>query len=108
MFRAMTLGSFESLDVAGDDDEPVLVGVRPDGQQVETAGMSDGSVDQLFLALRLAAVEAACVAGEPMPFVVDDVLVKFDDARAAAALGVLAEVAAKTQVVLFTHHERVR
>ena len=107
MFRAMTLGSFESLDVGG-EDEPVLMGVRPDGHQVDTSGMSDGSVDQLFLALRLAAVEAACGSGEPMPFVVDDVLVKFDDVRASAALAVLAEVASKTQVVLFTHHERVR
>ncbi len=42
-----------------------------------------------------------------MPFVVDDVLVKFDDERAAATLGVLAGVTSKTQVVLFTHHERV-
>ena len=71
-------------------------------------GMSDGTRDQLFLALRLAAVEASCATSEPMPFVVDDVLVQFDDDRGAAALRVLADVASRTQVVLFTHHRHVR
>jgi len=70
--------------------------------------MSEGCRDQLFFALRLAAVEASCAAGEPMPFVVDDVLVQFDDDRGAAALRILADVASRTQVVLFTHHQHVR
>jgi uncharacterized protein YhaN len=43
-----------------------------------------------------------------MPFVVDDVLVQFDDDRGAATLRVLADVASRTQVVLFTHHGHVR
>jgi len=37
----------------------------------------------------------------------DDILVKFDDDRAAATLGVLANLAARTQVLLFTHHLRL-
>jgi len=64
--------------------------------------------DQLFLALRLAAVEASCATSEPLPFIVDDVLVQFDDERTAAGLRVLADVASRTQVVLFTHHRQVR
>jgi uncharacterized protein YhaN len=44
---------------------------------------------------------------EPMPFIVDDVLVDFDDERSEAALNALAELAEKTQVILFTHHSRV-
>jgi len=42
-----------------------------------------------------------------MPFIVDDVLVDFDDRRSAAALHTLAVLAEKTQVILFTHHSRV-
>ena len=45
---------------------------------------------------------------EPMPLVLDDVLVHFDDERSLAALRVLAEFSAVTQVVLFTHHTRIR
>ena len=46
-------------------------------------------------------------SGEPLPFVVDDVLINFDDARAEATLTQLAEVARRTQVLFFTHHTRL-
>ena len=108
LFREMTLQSFERLEADAQEERPVLVGLRPDGTRVPTDGMSEGTRDQLFFALRLAAVEASSIAGEPMPFVVDDVLVQFDDDRGAAALEVLADVASRTQVVLFTHHRHVR
>jgi uncharacterized protein YhaN len=42
-----------------------------------------------------------------MPFVVDDILVNFDDQRAAATLGALAELSKKTQVIFFSHHGRL-
>jgi uncharacterized protein YhaN len=42
-----------------------------------------------------------------MPFVVDDILIGFDDHRTRVCLEVLAELALSTQVLLFTHHRRV-
>jgi uncharacterized protein YhaN len=42
-----------------------------------------------------------------MPFIVDDVLLSFDDERAASALSVLKEMSAKTQIVFFTHHRHL-
>jgi uncharacterized protein YhaN len=42
-----------------------------------------------------------------MPFVVDDILIGFDDNRTRICLAVLAELALSTQVLLFTHHRRV-
>jgi uncharacterized protein YhaN len=42
-----------------------------------------------------------------MPFIVDDILIGFDDNRTRICLEVLAELAASTQVLLFTHHRRV-
>ena len=44
---------------------------------------------------------------EPMPLIVDDILVDFDDQRAEAALCSLCDLADKSQVILFTHHSRV-
>lgn len=108
LFREMTLHSFERLEADVDDGRPILTGVRPNGERVPADGMSEGTRDTLFLALRLAAVEASCATGEPLPFIVDDILVQFDDKRTAAGLRVLADVATRTQVVLFTHHESVR
>jgi uncharacterized protein YhaN len=69
--------------------------------------MSDGTADQLYLALRLAGIEHYLDGNEPMPFIVDDILIKFDNSRAAAALQALAEISAKTQVIFFTHHRHL-
>lgn len=69
--------------------------------------MSDGTRDQLYLCLRLASLEQNLERNEPMPFVVDDVLINFDDSRAKAALGALSELSRKTQVICFTHHARL-
>ena len=108
LFGSLTLGSFARLDVVfADGDEPVLVGVRPDGRAVRVGQMSDGTRDQLYLALRLAAVEDFAGRNEPVPLLVDDVLVHFDDGRSRAALAALGELSRRTQVVLFTHHDRV-
>lgn len=107
-FSALTLGSFEGLITDfNDKDEPVLAGIRPGGVRVYVEGMSSGTRDQLYLALRLASLEKYMESAEPMPFIVDDVLVDFDDARSQAALNALAELAEKTQVILFTHHSQV-
>jgi uncharacterized protein YhaN len=70
--------------------------------------MSEGTTDQLFLALRLAAVEQSIAAGIRMPFLADDLFVNFDDDRAEAGLRVLAELAHTTQVLFFTHHAHLR
>ena len=107
-FATLTLGSFEGIMTDfNDKDEPVLEGIRPKGERVTVEGMSTGARDQLYLALRLASLEKYMESAEPMPFIVDDVLVDFDDKRSEAALSSLALLAEKTQVILFTHHTRV-
>ena len=108
LFFHMTLGSFARLRTDFDErDVPVLVGVRPDGEVVHVEGMSDGTCDQLYLALRLASLERHLAHNEPMPFIIDDILINFDDERAAASLKVLAELSHRTQVIFFTHHRHL-
>ena len=107
-FSALTLGSFDGLMTDFNErDEPILAGIRPGGERVTVEGMSSGTRDQLYLALRLASLEKYMESSEPMPFIVDDILVDFDDARSQAALHALAELSERTQVILFTHHSRV-
>lgn len=109
LFARLTLGSFEGLRIDYDDqDQAMLRAVRPGGDEtVGVEGLSLGTADQLYLALRLASLEAYLEKHEPLPLIVDDILIQFDDERAAAALEILAEVARRTQVILFTHHEHV-
>jgi len=68
--------------------------------------MSSGTRDQLYLSLRLATAETY-LQGEPLPFIVDDVLVNFDEERTAATLQVLRDMGRHTQVILFTHHRHL-
>ena len=70
--------------------------------------MSLGTADQLYLALRLATLETYLDRREPLPLVVDDILIQFDNARAAATLSALAALSRRTQVLVFTHHEHLR
>jgi len=109
LFAALTLGSFEGLRVDYDEkDEPVLKGVRPGGREaLGVESMSLGTADQLYLALRLAALEVDLDRREPLPLVVDDILIQFDDARAAATLAALAALSRRTQVLVFTHHRHL-
>ncbi len=68
------------------------------------AAMSCGTYDQMYLALRLAMGRRLLPADAPL--LLDDALVNFDDARAAAALKVLRDEADQRQVILFTCHSR--
>jgi uncharacterized protein YhaN len=107
LFARVTLGSFAGLTVDYEDDRQVLLGVRPDAARVPVAGMSQGSRDQLFLSLRLAAIEQHIDGRGPFPVIVDDLLVQFDDDRAVVTLEVLSELSKKTQVLFFTHHKHL-
>lgn len=108
MFGTLTLGSFTDLRVEYDDqDHARLAGIRPNGSSVSISGMSDGTADQLYLALRLASVDEYLSRAHALPFVADDLLINFDDARAAAGFRVLAELGQKTQILFFTHHQHL-
>jgi uncharacterized protein YhaN len=108
LFPRLTLGRYSGLRVGLDDDgEAVLECLRGDGTPVKVEGLSEATRDGLYLALRLASLERYADANEPMPLILDDVLIQFDDDRARAALEVLGEVARTTQILFFTHHARL-
>jgi uncharacterized protein YhaN len=108
LFRTLTLGRYTRLMVEYDDDAPKLAGQKDDGATVvPVEGMSQGTVDQLFLALRIAAVEDTVSQGSRLPFLADDLFINYDDARAAAGFKVLAELSRQTQVLFFTHHDHL-
>ena len=108
LFEIFTCGSFGELrsDYFGSEN-PELIGVRPSGEKVAVEGMSQGTRDQLYLALRLAHLETRLENGEALPFIVDDIMIHFDDERAKAALSELGRLSDRTQVLFFTHHRRL-
>ena len=70
--------------------------------------MSDGTCDQLYLSLRLAHLKRHAAKDGPFPFIVDDILLTFDDKRARAALHCLSDLSQSMQVLYFTHHRHIR
>jgi uncharacterized protein YhaN len=109
LFALTTRGDFAGIEADIDDrGQPVVVGRRASGERILVATMSDGTRDQLYLAFRLASLENHAASTEPLPFVADDILVHFDDPRSTATLDLLAKFGETNQVLLFTHHERIR
>ncbi|MFM7073769.1 MAG: AAA family ATPase, partial [Planctomycetota bacterium] len=107
-FRSLTAGAFSELRIDyNDKDEPVLMAERTQAGDkpalVGVEAMSEGTADQLFFAMRLAFLDLWMQRHEPLPLVVDDVLIKFDDDRALATLRTLVDFSRYTQVIMFTH-----
>ena len=105
LFATITGNSFKDLRVDyAENNQAHLTGLRPDGEFVRVAGMSSGTEDQLYLALRVAAIEDYLDRADVLPFVADDLFLNFDNDRAGAGFEVLGELSKKTQVLFFTHH----
>lgn len=109
----LTKGRYIGLRAEGEGTDRSLVIVGSNDVDYVTADLSEGTASQLYLALSLAGVlevqRERCQAGqERLPIMLDDVLMAFDDERAASALDLLAEIGEEQQIVLFTHHDAVR
>ncbi|MEQ2442101.1 AAA family ATPase [Pseudoflavonifractor sp. CLA-AP-H29] len=68
--------------------------------------LSQGTAEQVYLAVRLAVCRLALPAEDPAPIVLDDALDAFDDSRMALALDLLQELGEERQILLFTCHGR--
>ena len=69
--------------------------------------LSKGTVDQVYLALRLSLLQSISDAGEAAPMLLDDPFANYDDKRLALTMGLLEEIAHTYQVILFTCREDV-
>ena len=101
----MTGGRYDRLSLS--EDLSLLAGAEQEETLHEAIWRSDGTVDQLYFALRLAVAEELTPEA---PLILDDAFVRFDDARLNAALNILQQEAAEKQVILFScqHREKER
>lgn len=108
LFATISDGRYPELVADYDEDgEARLVALRDDGRRLMPDALSEGTKDQLFLALRLATLIDHASRAEPLPFIGDDLFVTFDEPRTAAALEAMADAGRRFQCILFTHHEHV-
>ena len=107
-FASLTNGEHVKLIADTDGSTTELSSRRSDQSIVRVPGMSEGTRDQLFLALRLAGLVGHLDGGaHALPFLADDLLINCDDDRTRSSFAALLDVSQKTQVIYFTHHAHV-
>ena len=104
LFSRLTDGKYESVLL--DRDLSAQAGERGGAVAHDAQLLSLGALDQLYLAVRLAICERVLPDGDPIPLVLDDALVRFDDARCRKALELLYEESKTRQILLFTCQHR--
>lgn len=101
IFSKLTGGRYDRLSLT--QELAVNTGAGGEDTLRPAQWRSEGTVDQLYLALRLAVAEELT---PDAPLVLDDVLVRFDDQRLGQAMEILCDAAQKRQVLLFTCQSR--
>lgn len=107
-FARLTRGRYERIYQPLDTQGFRVIETGPSQRQKTPAQLSRGTREQLYLALRFAAVDEFGKRQERLPVIVDEVLVNFDPQRAAQAAAAFAQVAERNQVIVFTCHPWVR
>lgn len=101
-FKALTLDRYSRVEtVVGENRFEVIEGAS---RRKAVADLSRGTAEQLYLAMRFALIEEYSRNAEPLPVLMDDVLVNFDPGRARAACAAVLELSTKFQVIFLTCH----
>jgi len=87
--------------------EETIEVLASNGERKKTEELSRGTAEQLYLALRFGYIRSRSENAEPLPVVMDDILVNFDPGRARRAAEAVHELAAGHQVLYFTCHPEV-
>jgi uncharacterized protein YhaN len=108
LFKRFTRESFVELFVDVDErGAGVLIGRQRNRVLKRVPQMSKGTREQLYLALRIAAIERYVATSGPVPVVFDDVFIESDPPRSERIFEALGELATLTQVIVLTHHEHL-
>jgi len=97
---AITGGRYE--DVFINRDFSARVRASDDAVAREAEYLSAGTLDLMYLAVRLAVCELALPEGELCPLIIDDALVNLDEKRVEQAMELLRKISRERQVILFS------
>ncbi|MFC5405734.1 AAA family ATPase [Cohnella soli] len=103
-FRRMTDSAYVRIVAPG--ETKALFAETAEKQLIDSAFLSRGTQEQLYLAMRFALCEAAS-PDKPLPLLLDDLFVHFDEVRLKHTIPVIEELSRTRQVLLFTCHASV-
>lgn len=101
IFRELTGGRYDRLTL--DQELSLHAGAEGEDTLLPWLWRSNGTIDQLYLALRLAVAEELT---PDAPLILDDALIQFDDDRMTKAMQILSQTAIHRQVILFSCQKR--
>ena len=101
MIGEITGGIYDSMSV----DENLNLFMNTRTKLVPVSQVSSGTMDQVYLALRMAAARLLQTGHDQMPLIFDDSFVQYDDERLKTALKWLSQ-AYDNQLIIFTCHQR--
>ncbi len=105
--REITDGAYSELHIGRDLRISVRIPQTSSLTSEPEKRLSKGTVDQIYLALRLALVQSLSENGESIPMLLDDPFANYDDDRLRRAMALLMEVSKRSQILLFTCREDV-
>jgi uncharacterized protein YhaN len=101
-FARITDGKYSGIRTGIDDKEIRIFDQRESSLRISE--LSRGTREQLLISLRLGFIEEYEKNTEPLPLVVDEILVNSDPVRALQTAGILEKFAENRQLLLFTCH----
>ncbi len=106
LFRLITDGEYSDVSFSLDDGK--LQAVHKNGETKDAdSALSLGTQNQLYLALRFAYLRQQAASGEPLPLIMDDILVNFDARRARNTALALTGLGRENQILFFTCHRHI-
>ena len=94
-------GKYKNVSV---NDEDGIIVELPNGNYVSAEKLSGGTIEQLYLSMRLSMVND--ISNEHMPIILDEAFAYYDDERLKNTLKFLIENFKNNQIILFTCTER--
>jgi uncharacterized protein YhaN len=101
-FKKITRGNYEKIRVSLDDQDVAVYDPRGASKKIDQ--LSRGTREQLLISLRLGFIEEYEKQAEPLPLIVDEVMVNFDPYRAKQTAEIFREFGQDRQILIFTCH----
>jgi len=101
-FNRITRDRYKKIRASLDEKDVAVYDSKEASKKI--GDLSRGTLEQLLISLRLGFIEEYEKKAEPLPVIVDEVLVNFDPHRARQAAEIFQEFAKGRQILIFTCH----
>lgn len=104
IMSSITNGRYSTVKVS--ENMNVMVLDEKSGKMVNAERLSNGTIDQIYFALRLSITDNVLPQNSKLPIILDDCFVQYDFTRLNEIIRYLGDLVDEKQVIIFTCHDR--